>query len=80
MWKSWGWKKYHLYRNKGVLRPKWRKEGTDEDRGVSCAGPHGPFQECGLIDKGMEKEDVVYITVEYYSAIKKNELMLFAAT
>ena len=28
----------------------------------------------------MEKEDVVYIyTLEYYSAIKKNEIMLFAA-
>ena len=32
-------------------------------------------------DRGMDKEDVVCIyTVEYYSAIKKNEIMLFAAT
>ena len=34
------------------------------------------------IDREMDKEDVVYIayTVEYYSAIKKNVIILFAAT
>ena len=31
------------------------------------------------IDRGMDK-DVVYITTECYSAIKKNEVMSFAAT
>ena len=33
------------------------------------------------IDRGMDKEDVVHIyTVEYYSAIKRSEIMPFAAT
>ena len=33
------------------------------------------------INRGMDKEDVVHIyTMEYYSAIKKNELMPFVAT
>ena len=44
-----------------------------------CPGADGPFQECGLTVKGMDKEDVVYIAMEYYPAIKKNEIMLFAA-
>ena len=33
------------------------------------------------IDRGMGKEDVVHkCTMEYYSAIKKNKIMPFAAT
>ena len=32
------------------------------------------------IDRRMDKEDVVHITMEYYSAIKKNEIMSFVAT
>ena len=32
------------------------------------------------IEKGMDKEDAVHITFDYYWAIKKNEVMLFAAT
>ena len=34
---------------------------------------------CPLTDKWIKKVRYVY-TVEYYSAIKKNEIMLFAAT
>ena len=32
------------------------------------------------VDRGMHKEDVVYMYKEYYSAIKKNAIMPFAAT
>jgi len=33
------------------------------------------------INRGMDKEDVVHIyNIIYYLAIKKNEIMLFAAT
>ena len=33
-----------------------------------------------FINKGMDKEDVVHIHKEYYSAIQKNKIMPFAAT
>ena len=33
------------------------------------------------MDRGMDKEDVVHISImEYYSAIKNNEIMPFIAT
>ena len=32
------------------------------------------------ISKGMDKEDVVHITMEYYSAIKRNEIVPFEET
>ena len=32
------------------------------------------------INRGMEKEDVVHVYMEYYSAIKENGLMPFAIT
>ena len=32
------------------------------------------------IDRGMDKEDVVHISIEYYSVFKNNEIMPFAAT
>ena len=34
------------------------------------------------INRGVDKEDMVYIythTMEYYSAVKRNEIMAFAA-
>ena len=32
------------------------------------------------IDRGMDKKDMIIYTMYYYSAIKKNERMPFAAT
>ena len=32
------------------------------------------------IDRGVDKEDVYIYIIEYYSAIKKNKIMAFAAT
>ena len=32
------------------------------------------------INRGVDKEDVVHIHIEYYSAMKRNEIMAFAAT
>ena len=32
------------------------------------------------IDRGVYKEDVVHIHMEYYSAIERNEIMAYAAT
>ena len=32
------------------------------------------------INTGMDKEDVVYIPTEYYSAVKTNEIVPFAET
>ena len=36
--------------------------------------------ECSQVDKGMDKKDVVHVSVEYYLVIKKNKIMSFAAT
>ena len=32
------------------------------------------------IDRGTDKEDIVHISTEYYSAMKKNEIMPFSVT
>ena len=32
------------------------------------------------INRGLDKEDVYIYTMEYYSAIRRNEVMAFAAT
>ena len=32
------------------------------------------------IDGRMDKEDVIYMQMEYYSAIERNEIVLFAVT
>ena len=32
------------------------------------------------VNRGMDKEDVVHVSIEYYSVFKHNEIMPFAAT
>ena len=32
------------------------------------------------IDERMDKEDVIYMQMEYYSAIERNEIVLFVVT
>ena len=36
--------------------------------------------ECSQVDRGMDKKDVVHVSVAYYLVIKKNKIMSFAAT